>query len=118
MIYYIPIGTLTIVYMYNICLGQILNNFIGNRYDFFKIMIVAHLILYIPMQFVVMRYSLVYRIWNIKSEDMTIKGHIGFTILLLYLMTFIVLLLVLSDQGKVIDSSTTFYYYYYYIIHF
>lgn len=32
------------------------DNFESNAYDFFKIMVVVHLILYIPINFVVMRY--------------------------------------------------------------
>jgi hypothetical protein len=79
--------------------GQVLNNFTGPQFDFFKIMIVAHLILYIPMQFVVMRYSLAYRIWDIKSEDMSLWTHILFTIFLLSLMTGLVLLLIANSRA-------------------
>ena len=36
--------------------GEILNNFVEPGYDFFKVMIVTHLVLYIPVNFVIMRY--------------------------------------------------------------
>eukprot|EP01035_Chromulina_nebulosa_P017271 gene17271-22805_t len=39
--------------------GIILDNFEGPQFDFFKVMVATHLILYIPVNFIIMRYSII-----------------------------------------------------------
>ena len=44
--------------------GEILDNFPESPYDFFKVMVTIHLILYIPVCFTVTRYSVVKILYN------------------------------------------------------
>lgn len=73
--------------------GMILDNFHSHGYDFFKVMVVTHLILYIPVNFVIMRYSLVKVFSGKKSENLDFTTHTILTIGLLVIVTSIVLLL-------------------------
>ena len=73
--------------------GEILEDFPQHGYDFFKIMVVTHLILYIPVNFVIMRYSLVKVFMQKRSELLPFVTHTIITVALLALVTFVVLLL-------------------------
>lgn len=73
--------------------GMILDNFTQSGYDFFKIMVVTHLILYIPVNFVIMRYSLVKITTGLRSELLHFTTHTVLTLALLTGITAIVLLL-------------------------
>lgn len=73
--------------------GMILDNFPQHGYDFFKIMVVTHLILYIPVNFVIMRYSLVKVFTGLRSEHLDTATHTILTVGLLVAVTAIVLLL-------------------------
>jgi amino acid permease len=73
--------------------GMILDNFNTHPYDFFKVMVVTHLILYIPVNFVIMRYSLVKVFMETRSELLPVFTHSVITIGLLAGVTAIVLLL-------------------------
>lgn len=71
--------------------GMILDNFPQPGYDFFKIMVVTHLICYIPVNFVIMRYSIVKITTGLRSELLESKTHTLLTIGLLSIVTLIVL---------------------------
>lgn len=73
--------------------GMILDNFQQSGYDFFKVMVVTHLIMYIPVNFVIMRYSLVKITTGKRSELLDTTTHSILTIVLLVIVTVIVLLL-------------------------
>jgi sodium-coupled neutral amino acid transporter 11 len=73
--------------------GMILDNFTQHGFDFFKIMVVTHLILYIPVNFVIMRYSLVKITSGKRSELLDFYTHSALTIGLLVIITAIVILL-------------------------
>lgn len=73
--------------------GQILDNFTEHSYDAFKVMVVIQLILYIPQNFVIMRYSLVTAIYGTRSEFLPITTHVIVTLALQIGSTAIVLLL-------------------------
>eukprot|EP01036_Dinobryon_divergens_P028613 gene28613-37589_t len=73
--------------------GMILDNFPNPGYDFFRIMVVTHLILYIPVNFVIMRYSLVRMFANMKSENLNFFTHTVLTAVMLVGITALVLLL-------------------------
>jgi sodium-coupled neutral amino acid transporter 11 len=64
--------------------GEILNNFNGHGFDFFKVMVVCHLILYIPVNFVIMRYSVVKLSTNTRSELLPIGKHTVLSVVLLF----------------------------------
>lgn len=55
--------------------GEILDNFMGHTYDFFKVMVVAHLVMYIPVNFVIMRYSIVNLVAGIPSDELSNFMH-------------------------------------------
>jgi amino acid permease len=76
--------------------GEILDNFEGSQFDFFKIMVATHLILYIPINFVVMRYSIVKMASGLKSESLNQIPHTLLSLGLLAFCTIIVLLLNLA----------------------
>lgn len=80
--------------------GMILDNFNQHPYDFFKIMVVTHLILYIPVNFVIMRYSLVKVFMKQRSELLPATTHSIITIGLLALVTAIVLGLLAAGLGS------------------
>lgn len=73
--------------------GMILDNFTQHGFDFFKIMVVTHLILYIPVNFVIMRYSLVKITSGKRSELLPFSTHTALTLGLLVVITAIVILL-------------------------
>lgn len=73
--------------------GMILDNFHSHGYDFFKVMVVTHLILYIPVNFVIMRYSIVKMTTGLRSELLSTTTHSILTIALLFLVTAIVIAL-------------------------
>jgi hypothetical protein len=59
--------------------GEILENFEQPGFDFFKAMVALHLIMYIPINFVIARYSLVKVIYDEKAENLPWKTHVIFT---------------------------------------
>lgn len=63
--------------------GEILDNFQQAGYDIFKVMVVIHLILYIPSNFVIMRYSVVKLFSGERSELLPKTTHTLITIVLL-----------------------------------
>nr|AIA15628.1 Transmembrane amino acid transporter protein [uncultured bacterium] len=63
--------------------GIILDNFTGNYSDIFKIMLIIHLVLYIPVDFMTMRYSLVKLSGNPTGQVKSDFGHVLVTIALL-----------------------------------
>lgn len=72
------------------CTGNnILDNFPEQRFDFFQVMICIHLILYIPVNFVIMRYSICKMALDKKSETLPFALHTMITIGLLALTTLI-----------------------------
>lgn len=73
--------------------GNVLDNFSGHGYDIFKLLMVIHLILYIPVNFIIMRYSLVKICSGLKSEDLHETSHIAITVALVAFSTGIVLAL-------------------------
>lgn len=73
--------------------GMILDNFPQHGFDIFKVMVVTHLILYIPVNFVIMRYSLVKITTGKRSELLPFTTHTLLTVGLLVFITAIVLLL-------------------------
>jgi amino acid permease len=76
------------------CTGNnILDNFPQKKFDFFQVMICVHLILYIPVNFVIMRYSICKMALNKKSEILPFKLHTIITISLLAFTTFITVLI-------------------------
>lgn len=81
-----------------------IDNFPHHQYDLVKLMIVGHLILYIPMQFIVLRHSVVRQIWRTNSEDLIWSRHVTLTVGLLSMMTAFVLHLVSAS----IASGTAF----------
>eukprot|EP00597_Dinobryon_sp_UTEXLB2267_P006404 CAMPEP_0170081818 /NCGR_PEP_ID=MMETSP0019_2-20121128/17587_1 /TAXON_ID=98059 /ORGANISM="Dinobryon sp., Strain UTEXLB2267" /LENGTH=453 /DNA_ID=CAMNT_0010296431 /DNA_START=97 /DNA_END=1459 /DNA_ORIENTATION=- len=73
--------------------GMILDNFPQHAFDFFKVMVVTHLILYIPVNFVIMRYSLVRICTGRKSEHLDFFTHTVLTAAMLVGITALVLML-------------------------
>lgn len=73
--------------------GEILNNFPGHAFDFFKAMVVCHLIMYIPVNFVIMRYSIVKLFSGRRSELLPYSIHTALSIFLLAVTTGTVLIL-------------------------
>lgn len=79
--------------------GEILNNFEGQQFDFFKAMIVIHLTLYIPVTFVICRFSMVKQCCGGRSEEMPWWRHFLVTVALLGSMTIVVLALVTQGMA-------------------
>jgi solute carrier family 38 (sodium-coupled neutral amino acid transporter), member 11 len=73
--------------------GDILSNFTTRAFDFFKFMVVMHLVAYIPVDFVVMRYSIVKIALNKKAETLSLPVHVVLSIFLLVLCTAAILLM-------------------------
>jgi amino acid permease len=73
--------------------GMILDNFNTHPYDIFKLLVVIHMIMYIPVNFVIMRYSVVKLFFNMRSELLSTVSHVVITIALLAATTIIVLIL-------------------------
>jgi hypothetical protein len=63
-------------------------------------MVVTHLILYIPVNFVIMRYSVVKLATGKKSENLSWISHTCLTIFLLAFITGVVLLLLASGSSS------------------
>lgn len=63
--------------------GDILDNFPQAGFDVFKVMVVIHLILYIPSNFVIMRYSIVKLFSGKRSEHLPSRTHTVLTVVLL-----------------------------------
>jgi hypothetical protein len=80
--------------------GEILDNFPQHGYDVFKIMVVTHLILYIPVNFVIMRYSVVKVFLNTRSELLPYTQHTVISLGLLAFVTIIVLLILAAGLGS------------------
>ena len=85
--------------------GEILDDFPQHSYDFFKIMVVTHLILYIPVNFVIMRYSLVKVFMQKRSELLPYTTHTIITVALLALVTFVVLVLLFMGLASGVAFS-------------
>jgi len=73
--------------------GEILDNFSGHGYDFFKVMVVCHLILYIPVAFVIMRYSFVKLAMGVRSETLPFSTHTLLSVGLMVTTTAFVLMM-------------------------
>jgi solute carrier family 38 (sodium-coupled neutral amino acid transporter), member 11 len=73
--------------------GDILNNFKSKSFDFFKFMVVMHLVAYIPVDFIVMRYSIVKIVLDKKAETLSMPLHVTLTIVLLTICTAAILLM-------------------------
>lgn len=73
--------------------GNILDNFTQHGYDFFKLLMVIHLIMSFPVVFVVGRYSFVKLMTGRKSEELEFWSHVFFTIGILIASIGMVLLL-------------------------
>jgi len=71
--------------------GNILTNFPSKSFDFFKLMVVVHLVAYIPVDFIVMRYSIVKLTLNKKSETLSTWLHVSITFGLLAFTTAFIL---------------------------
>lgn len=80
--------------------GMILDNFHSHGYDFFKVMVVTHLILYIPVNFVIMRYSIVKMTTGMRSELLGSTAHAILTVALLFFVTAIVLALLAAGLAS------------------
>jgi len=84
--------------------GEILDNFAQHGYDVFKLMVVIHLILYIPVNFVIMRYSIVKVFFQQRSEQLPMVTHSVITLGLLAGTVAIVVLLL----GLGLESGAAF----------
>jgi hypothetical protein len=60
--------------------GEILDNFDQPGYDFFKAMVSLHLIMYIPINFVIARYSIAKVLYDKRAEDLPWRHHVIFTL--------------------------------------
>lgn len=80
--------------------GMILDNFHSHGYDFFKVMVVTHLIFYIPVNFVIMRYSIVKLSTGLRSELLASHTHAILTVGLLFVVTAIVLALLAAGLAS------------------
>ena len=79
--------------------GEILENFTTSFGDPFDIMLVLHIILYIPVDFVILRYSVVKLIQrnDEKEQPLSTIAHVFLTILILYLCMVFELLLRIGE---------------------
>jgi len=77
--------------------GDILKDFTEPGFAFFKIMVIIHLIMYIPVDFVVMRYSFVIQVFGIKAENLATIWYVPLSIIML--TSTVVLVLILQSQG-------------------
>jgi solute carrier family 38 (sodium-coupled neutral amino acid transporter), member 11 len=73
--------------------GDILDNFTTHSFDVFKLFVCVHLILYIPLNFVIMRYSIVSLITGKRSELLPTMTHSAVSVTLLFLTTLAALML-------------------------
>ena len=84
--------------------GVIINNFTAPAFDFFKVMIVMHLICYLPAAFVVMRYSVVKLTLGQISEKLPLALHTFVSLGLVAIITFVVIIL----QSSGLSSGSAF----------
>ena len=80
--------------------GDILSNFDAPGFAFFKLVVVIHLICYIPVDFVVMRYSVVKFAIGVKAENLATRYHVGITLLLLLISHVTVLSLLATGMAS------------------
>jgi amino acid permease len=80
--------------------GNILDNFPQHGYDIFQLSNVLHLILYIPVGFIIMRYSFVKIFSGMKSEDLHFPAHVSISTGLLVFSAVIVLVLLAVGEGS------------------
>lgn len=73
--------------------GEILDNFSGSQFDFFKVMVVCHLILYIPVAFVITRYSFVKLCFGVRSETLPTTTHTLLSVAMMAFTTLFVLMM-------------------------
>jgi len=73
-------------------MGDILNNFTGKNFYFVKFLMMLHLILYIPLDFVVMRFSLC-KLFQADLHKMSLPAYIFLTIFLLGFTCLVVMLM-------------------------
>ncbi len=85
--------------------GEILDNFPQAGFDVFKVMVVIHLILYIPTNFVIMRYSCVKLCLQQRSELLPSNLHTGITIVLLSITVFTVIALLQAGLSNGVAFS-------------
>jgi sodium-coupled neutral amino acid transporter 11 len=85
--------------------GEILDNFPQSGYDIFKVMVVIHLILYIPTNFVIMRYSVVKLCLQQRSELLPQNLHTAITIVLLGITVFTVIALLQAGLSNGVAFS-------------
>jgi len=71
--------------------GDILDNFDGPYFYFFKILLVMHLILYIPLDFVVLRHSFC-KLFNMDAVEMSTLPYTALTVVLLAFTVYATLL--------------------------
>jgi len=76
--------------------GDILDNFTGPAFYFFRLLLIVHLLLYIPLDFVVMRYSFL-KLFKLDAADLHWFPYTLVTVALLFVTTFVVV--VLYDEG-------------------
>jgi len=79
--------------------GDILDNFAGPFFYFVKLLVIIHLILYIPLDFVVLRYSLC-KLLNVDLEKMSLTVYISLTVALLSFTCFVVMIIYQSGTGE------------------
>jgi len=84
--------------------GEILDNFAQHGYDVFKLMVAIHLILYIPVNFVIMRYSVVKVLFKQRSELLPMSTHTVVTLGLMIGSTALVIILL----GLGLESGVAF----------
>ena len=80
--------------------GEILTNFTAPGFAFFKMMVVIHLVAYIPIDFVVMRYSVVKFALGVKAENLATVYHVSLTIFLLILALVVVVVLLATGYSS------------------
>ncbi len=80
--------------------GMILDNFVQSGFDVFKIMVIVHLIFYIPSNFVIMRYSVVKLFSGKMSEKLDKTTHAIVTVFLLMICICTVLLILYCNIGN------------------
>ena len=79
------------------------DNFKDHGYDFFKLLVVIHLLMYLPLDFVILRYSIVKMVSNTRVEDLPWWVNAVITITLLAVILGVVLGIMSqsgTDPGK------------------
>jgi amino acid permease len=80
--------------------GEILTNFTAPGFAFFKCMVIVHLVAYIPIDFVVMRYSVVKLFLGVNAENLATVYHVSLTLFLLIVAMVTVLCLVATGTAS------------------